>query len=153
MRNILIDNRMVVQVNRLVRDMHFARSEAIKQRTQVILCKSRGNARCSAKSHWEEGWIVFADLNHDEALDRNERIMRSQGPLEGQTRLRYAGFRSHRFITFYSNGFTNVNGTFTFCDPRGSETARALILSKTGRLRISRTRADGHTPLTCDDDD
>jgi len=150
LRNLLLNSRMTAQVNGLIHDMHLARSEAITQGTQVILCKSRDQQRCSRDSRWDEGWILFSDFNHDEALDEGELVLLRHGRLDKQTGLHYAGFRSHRFITFYSNGFTNVNGTFTFCDTRGTGAARAVILSKTGRIRTSRTKADGRSPLQCD---
>jgi len=150
LRNLLLNSRMTTQVNGLVHDMHLARSEAITQGTQVILCKSRNQQNCSRDARWDEGWILFSDIDHDETLDEGERILLRRGRLNKQTHLHYAGFRSDRFITFYSSGFTNVNGTFTFCDTRGSRAARAIILSKTGRLRTSRTKADGRSPLRCD---
>ena len=150
LRNLLLNSRMTTQINGLVHDMHLARSEAITQGTQVILCKSRSQQRCSRQSRWDEGWILFSDVDHDEALDDDEPVLLRQGRLNPQTRLHYAGFRSHHFVTFYSNGFTNVNGTFTFCDTRGPGAARAIILSKTGRIRTSRTKADGRSPLQCD---
>jgi hypothetical protein len=41
-----------------------------------------------------------------------------------------------------------VTATFTFCDDRGSPAARAVIISQTGRPRVS-NRSAANTPLTC----
>jgi type IV fimbrial biogenesis protein FimT len=42
------------------------------------------------------------------------------------------------------------NLTLTFCDPGDKVPPRAVILSNSGRARISQTRWDG-TPLSCGD--
>jgi hypothetical protein len=41
-----------------------------------------------------------------------------------------------------------VTATFTFCDDRGSPAARAVIISQTGRPRVS-DRSAANTPLAC----
>jgi hypothetical protein len=41
-----------------------------------------------------------------------------------------------------------VNGTVTFCDTRGPAAARAVIISYTGRPRVS-DRGPGRRPLVC----
>ena len=41
-----------------------------------------------------------------------------------------------------------VNGTVLFCDPRGNAHARAIIISHTGRPRVSQ-RDSSNKPLRC----
>ena len=42
----------------------------------------------------------------------------------------------------------STNGTLTFCDRRGSDAARAIIVSYTGRPRVATVTA-GKKPLKC----
>jgi len=48
----------------------------------------------------------------------------------------------------YAQG--SVNGTIVFCDARGSDEARAIIISHTGRPRQSKRDASNQ-PLSCPD--
>jgi type IV fimbrial biogenesis protein FimT len=54
-------NRISSEINGLLGDMQFARSQAIKQGQTVTICASSDGASCSGSSHWELGWIVCLD--------------------------------------------------------------------------------------------
>jgi hypothetical protein len=51
-------------------------------------------------------------------------------------------------LSFRPFGQMGVTATFTFCDDRGSPAARAVIISQTGRPRVS-NRSAANTPLAC----
>lgn len=82
--------------------------------------------------------MVFVNRDSDEppARDRGEkRLFFYPGWTNGRitsNRVAYS-FRPYRQ--------TVVNGTILFCDSRGPEHARAIIISHTGRPRISRRDA------------
>jgi type IV fimbrial biogenesis protein FimT len=73
-------NRISSEVNGLLGDMQFARSEAIKEGLPVTVCSSTDGTSCAASANWQTGWIVFMDLNGDGARQGNESILRLQGP-------------------------------------------------------------------------
>jgi type IV fimbrial biogenesis protein FimT len=56
-------NRMTTEVNGLLGDMQFARSEAIKEGQYVTVCTSSNGTGCTGSSGtaWQNGWIVFVD--------------------------------------------------------------------------------------------
>ena len=49
--------------NELLADLLLARSEAVKRRTRVVVCKSGDGEACTTAGTWQQGWIVFADLD------------------------------------------------------------------------------------------
>jgi len=51
-------------------------------------------------------------------------------------------------LSFRPFGQMGVTASFTFCDDRGATAARAVIISQTGRPRVSQLDASGG-PLTC----
>ena len=59
-RSVTWSNRISYEVNELLGDVEFARSEALKQGLTVVVCPSADAVNCSAVSGWEIGWIVFA---------------------------------------------------------------------------------------------
>jgi type IV fimbrial biogenesis protein FimT len=156
------DNRRAAEVNRFVTSLNLARSEAIKQRATISLCKSTDGASCNAGANWEDGWIVFVNTDGDDppVVDVGENILRISAPTGNNIQI--TGFGD--FVDDLSYGFdgypvlaaTSVGGRFNFCDDRGVSAARAVLINNTGRARLSTdTDADGihedegNNDLTC----
>lgn len=148
LHGLFLDHRMTVNINGLVTHLNLGRSEAILRNRQVVLCASLDRRHCDRAGRWSRGWVLFVDNDYDEDRDAHEPILRLRGRLPAGLTLHYAGFGSSRYLTFRSTGMTGVNGTFTFCDERGAAHGRAVVISKTGRARLTRTRAGGG-PLKC----
>src|SRR5947209_2461821 len=60
---LLRSTRLTTATNDLFAGMLMARSEAVKRRSRVALCKSSDGQSCTAAGGWEQGWIVFHDSN------------------------------------------------------------------------------------------
>jgi type IV fimbrial biogenesis protein FimT len=140
------NNRLTGQVNDFVGALILARSEALKRKTPVVIRKTG--------TGWEMGWNMFSDVNRNNVLNAGtgaciagEDCVIAKGTLlsYGNT-LKATNFTN--YIRYKTIGFSNNNGTFTFCDDRGSSYARAIIISKTGRPRISDKKSDG-SALDC----
>ncbi len=144
----LTNSRLVANINLLSRSLALTRSEAVKRETSVVICKSRDKQHCNQEGSWRQGWIIFEDRIPDRRRDKNEPLIFVKSELPTAIGLDYAAFRSSNFIAFGATGITKTNGTFTLCYNQDAHSARALIMSKTGRIRFSRTRADGR-PLRC----
>jgi type IV fimbrial biogenesis protein FimT len=71
-------NRISGEVNALLGDMQYARSEAIKEGQTVTVCSSSNATTCSNLISWRDGWIVFSDLNGNGVVDAGEPILRVQ---------------------------------------------------------------------------
>ncbi|MVF21369.1 prepilin-type N-terminal cleavage/methylation domain-containing protein [Methylocaldum sp. BRCS4] len=132
-RETILNNRQTTQINELVADVGLARSEAIKRGIPVTLCKrnTSGN-NCDSSAAWADGWIIFSDRNRNGVLDGDDNLLQVKPPLASGTTLTFSGGR----VTFDARGFSaGFNGTFIFCDSRGSSKAKGRVLSNTGRLR------------------
>lgn len=140
------DNRMAVRSQQLAQSLAFARSEAIQRNSPIVLCSSESATGCDQTSNWQRGWLVFDDHNGNGIKDNNEAVLRHQQSRGGNLTITST---RRTPVVFYANGkSTGSNATFTFCDERGAEQARAVILSNSGRYRISTARSDGGL-LTC----
>ena len=62
-RYVTNSNRIAGEINGLLGDMQFARSEAIKEGRTVTVCISSDGANCLNPNPpaWQNGWIVFSD--------------------------------------------------------------------------------------------
>ncbi len=139
---LLGNNRLTTQANLLMHSIVLVRSEAIKRNTRVTLAKTG--------EHWEEGWIGFVDGNANAQLDEGEELLVTQGALPGHLLL--TGNRNVRDYISYTNlgRSEKVNGAFQagrlmLCDRHADaspEHARAIVISSTGRPRISRKKRD-----------
>jgi type IV fimbrial biogenesis protein FimT len=78
-------NRIAGEVNGLLGDMQFARSQAIKQGLPVTVCTSTNGTSCAGATvnTWQGGWIVFVDSNNSQTRDAGEAILRVQPAFSG----------------------------------------------------------------------
>ncbi|OGI51816.1 MAG: hypothetical protein A3E57_00795 [Candidatus Muproteobacteria bacterium RIFCSPHIGHO2_12_FULL_60_33] len=148
MTGLVQDARMTSLVNQLMGDLNLARGESIKRNVAVTLCKSNDGASCSDEAAWREGWIVFADDNKNREVDTNEAIIRVQQTLAGDMTLRYGETDTYTYVRYNSSGEASRAATFTFCDGRGADKAKAVIVYWTGRPRVS-TKTSEDDPLSC----
>jgi type IV fimbrial biogenesis protein FimT len=143
--DVILDSRRTAAVNGFVHTVFLARSAAVMSGHIVTLCGSNDGRTCRQSSEWATGWIVFANSDRDEppVRDDDEAVLAVQPPWPSGTitsnRNSYS-FRPHR------QGV--VNGTIVFCDRRGPAHARAIIISQTGRPRVSNSDTSGK-PLRC----
>lgn len=160
-RGLAADARRAARVNELLASLILARSEAAKRGATVIACgvaDTDGDGRLGPAERscqgldWSRGWLVAAWRdNGDRTVDPGELevlLMRAADPKEGLS-VRANGLaaappvRPLGTAALETFGRHSSNGTITICDGRGSASARAVILSPTGRARSSKTRADG----------
>jgi type IV fimbrial biogenesis protein FimT len=145
-RDIRRNSARTTEVNRLVHDVYLARSEAIKRNGVVSLCPSLDRETCAATgTPWSHGWIVFVNLDRDSPAVREpgEPLLSVHEPWTGGTTT-----ANRSTLSFRPFGQVGVTATFTFCDDRGSRAARAVIISQTGRPRVS-DRSASSGPLSC----
>ena len=140
------DNERTAAVNSFIHALFLARSEAIRRGTVVSLCKSADGQTCSNSiASWNAGWMVFVNTDRDDLPVRDpgeEVVSVYQGWPAGQITSNRAAY------SFRSYTQSVVNGTLIFCDPRGSAHARAIIISQTGRPRVTQ-RDSSNRPLRC----
>jgi type IV fimbrial biogenesis protein FimT len=143
--NLRQDSERAAAVNRFVHALYLARSESIKRGAIVSICKSADGRNCSHGADWNGGWMVFSNDDRDDLPDRdaNEDIL---SVYEGWPAGHISSNRSAYSFRPYQQSV--VNGTLVFCDARGSASARAIIISQTGRPRVAQ-RDSSNRPLRC----
>ena len=138
--------RLTTEINTFVGQLHYTRSEAIKRGVRAIMCRSSNGKSCERTAGWEKGWIIFADYNANRELDGpDELLFVEKGEENGIT---ITSGRRRRIVYQNTGQSPGSNGTYVFCDPDYPEYAKAVIISNTGRPRISTVRPDG-TSLAC----
>jgi len=89
---------------------------------------------------WERGWILFVNSDRDSPAfrDPGEEVLRSYPAwTDGHIQA------NRGTLSFRAFGQMGVTATFAFCDRRGPAAARAVIISQTGRPRVSAKSASG----------
>lgn len=123
-----------------------ARSEAIKRSGRVVLCKSSNGETCASSGGWEQGWLVFHDLNGDAELGVGEAIVAKAGPLSPGVTLR-GNSPVSRYVSYDATGATRMvsgafqAGTLTVCVRDGPSAGRQLVINAAGRVRVQRAFA------------
>ena len=144
MQDLLLDARRTRVLNEILRALHVARAQSANSGQEVVLCP-RGQGEGCDSDRWNRGWLVFINDDGDQPahLDDGERVV-----------LRYA-FDQQAVIAANRNRFVyrpNIRrttaGTFVYCDRRGPPSARAVIVSHTGRPRVASRSASGNR-LSC----
>jgi type IV fimbrial biogenesis protein FimT len=137
-------NRLAAEVNGLLGDLQFARSEAIKEGLPVTVCSSPTPQTGCGNSHWQNGWIVFLDSNGNGVLDAGEQIVRTQKDFSasGDT-LEPANNVTFSAVTFNREGYASTSNPVTVTMLLHDSTAnpqwtRCLTINPIGALSIER---------------
>lgn len=146
--HLLARNQQTAQLQILFAHHQLARSEAVKNNSRVIICKSYDGQQCTSMGQWSDGWIIFSDKDNNKKINDNERVTYIQTALSVNLSLKYKGFGSHNYVRYYPDGHSSSNGTFTLCSQYGDKSAKSIIISRTGRARIA-SQASGGKALTC----
>ncbi|MCJ7557054.1 MAG: GspH/FimT family pseudopilin [Gammaproteobacteria bacterium] len=157
MSDFVRNSRMTSTANNFLAAMHMARSAAVSRRAPTMVCRS-ANATAPAPSCDDAGtgWIAYVDGNDTDgdgmpdgngALDAGEEILlASEGPPDTITIFTTPAGTSS--VAYASTGFLRAGSAtgFRLCDTRGNvltsgagSTARAIVISPTGRPQIQRT--------------
>ena len=139
------DHRLRVEVNALFHAVHLARKESVVRRRAVTLCPAADGENCDPGFDWSGGWMMFVNLDRDAPATRDVR----------EPVLQRFSVGSHNQVTANRHSFSfrttelrATNGTFIFCDKARRAEPRALVVSYTGRPRVSRHNSRGK-PYQC----
>jgi type IV fimbrial biogenesis protein FimT len=140
-------NRMSAAMNTIFTHLNLARSEAIIRGIDIVLCPSVDGVDCHNTMIWDEKIIMFTDINKNRLFDLGESLIRqvdiSSKSIEISTTIR------RRKAVYDAKGLSMGNNlTFTFCDNNNKVNPKAVIVSNTGRARLSNVKSDG-SPLNC----
>ncbi|OZB45307.1 MAG: hypothetical protein B7X46_05000 [Thiomonas sp. 15-66-11] len=130
-------NRMAGEMNALISDLQYARSEAVKQGQTVTICVSSTGNNCSNSANWASGWIVFSDADGSQTVNSGEPVLRVQPALGSFDSLQSNSSPTIRAVTFNRNGFSSNAGSITLNDGASSTDRRkCAVVSSVGYVQL-----------------
>jgi type IV fimbrial biogenesis protein FimT len=104
--------RMSAEVNGLLGDLQYARSEAIKEGQTVTTCVSTNGTQCTGGTAWASGWIVFSDVNGNANFGAGDVLLRVQGAFTGRIPDTFNASNNVGSLTFNREGFATTAAGF-----------------------------------------
>ena len=144
-------NRMSTEINSLLGDLQYARSEAVREGQNVTVCVAQStnpaspSCAASGTATWQNGWIIFADVNNDGVIDTTkDPVLRIQNALTSSDTL--VANPATSTITFNKEGFAhlgNATTTITLDDSADDKTyARCLDITQAGMMQTQTNSSD-----------
>ncbi len=146
-RDTIAGGRQTAQKNYVIAALQLARSESVKRGIRTVMCTSSDGGSCDGSSDWDSGWIIFVDEDANDTKDTGDAFLQVGATMDtgfsliGSTDL-------VNMIRYDPNGDSLESGTLTLCDPRGETKAVGIIITASGRPKVSDTGAGGAT-LVC----
>lgn len=134
-------NRIAGQVSDFFTALQFTRTEAIKQGSSVSMCASRDQLKCNTTNAnaWQDGYIVFTDINNNGAIDSGDVILKVWLASTG-TETAVAS-NSLSAFTFNRQGFAAglpsnpVTVAISAAAKKDTSNNRCIMISLTGRIQ------------------
>jgi len=145
-RDAMMNGNLTSARSSLLADLHFARVEAVKNRTRIMVCARSTDTTCG--TDWSNGWLVYEDGSPTGTpfdLDADEAIVRMQdasqladSEINVETTIRNQSALAESVpdqFSFESRGRSGVSGLLVFCDKRGVDDARTIVITSAGAIR------------------
>ena len=134
---LLLDSRRDAAVTTALHSVQAARQLAATRGKSMQLCGTIDARHCNGQRDWSAGLLI---VGADDFVYRSLPLrLQDQGP----------DLRSNRAAISFEPGTSFASPTtLTICDRRGSGSARAVIVSRSGRPRVSDLDASNR-PLQC----
>ena len=140
------DKKQDAQLSDFKNSVLITRSEAIKRGVPTVICASTNGVTC-ANASWTPGWVSFVDDNGNDEYDVGEFVIRVNSGLDpGYSLIGSVNVASK--IRYQASGDALESGSITLCDPRGVDKAQAIVVSPSGKPKLSDT-GPGGAALTC----
>jgi type IV fimbrial biogenesis protein FimT len=132
-------NRIATELNALVGDLQFARSEAAKSGLPVTVCASTDGATCANSSTWNTGWIVFQAVGANVTVLRVQRAFSATGSddtlVASNTAFQAVVFNREGFA---STGVASVVNVALHSAPANNQWTRCLAVTPVGALAMEK---------------
>lgn len=139
--------RISSEVNGLLGDLMYARSEALKEGQFVTVCVTTNGKNCTGNTSWNRGWLVFSDPTPNNGPHPPGPVLRSQAQFVGKTPDSFDADNGVNSVTYNREGFATTaagfpNATITLHDPTANPAwTRCLWITPQGVLTVE-TPAD-----------
>ncbi len=152
-RYVTTSSRMSAELNALLGDLQYARSEAVRQGQAVTVCiaaQTTSPYSCAATGteNWDQGWLVFSDVGGTKNYDSSvgDQMLRVQSAFSsGDT---FADTVDVNAISFNRDGFANLGVaqmTVTLNDKSNdAQYTRCLYISQSGMMTTAMHSTDSY---------
>ena len=153
--NFIQTNRLSETAFDLLGTINLARSEAVKRRTRVVLCRS-ANPKAATPScggtdnTWTTGWLVFASGDGNSTYEAGTDSLLGIGEIDSSGLTLITNGTSNRNLEYNSDGTTNEGGgtaRFAVCDKRGGDFGRQINVPPHGRPKF--IKGETSCPIDC----
>lgn len=132
MAKLLGRNHLQVAQADFIAALRHARETAITSGRRTLFCPSRDGSRCGDGSHWEDGWLLAHDADHNDQPDN--RPLRVGSGYSDKLIIRSSTARP--VVRFHPDGTARgSNLTLLFCQRSGTERVLSVVVSNAGRVR------------------
>lgn len=134
------------QAYEFINTLNYARSEAIKRKERVVLCRSANPTASSptcggAANTWTTGWLIFTDPDDNDVYNSGTDILLKVGSnIPPNVNIR-TNSTANRNIELNADGTTNEGGAtarVAICDDRGPNYGRQINISAIGRPKLEK---------------
>lgn len=147
-RYITYSSRVSSEVNSLLGDLQWARSEAIRQGQTVTVCPANtAQNDCVVNSNtWQNGWIIFNDATNAAKVINTADILRVSPAFKSRPQDTFISDNGLSFVSFNREGFATsfpaaANGYVTITlhtTPAATPWVRCLQVFSTGTTATER---------------
>jgi type IV fimbrial biogenesis protein FimT len=135
--------------------INLARTEAVKRRTRVVLCRSADptltTPSCGGNANtWTTGWLVFASGDTNNTYQAGTDTLLGIGLVDSPNVTVITNSTSDSNLEYNSDGTTNEGGgtaRFAVCDKRGGAYGRQVNVPPHGRPKF--VKGDSASPINC----
>ena len=117
-------------------DLQLARATALRTSRAAVRCVTANGGTCelgASSNDWRQGWMVFSDLDGDNARNNNEPLIVQRGPLIGLQQMQSNVVPGR--IALRSNGMLNSGNATVWVLPNGAngQAPAGIQINATGR--------------------
>ena len=135
--------------------INLARTEAVKRKTRVVLCRSADptavTPSCGGSANtWTTGWLVFASGDTNNTYEDGTDTLLGIGLVHSPSVTVITNTTSNNNLEYNSDGTTNEGGgtaRWAICDQRGGAYGRQIEVPPHGRPKF--IKGDKSSPINC----
>ncbi len=139
-RTMLVKRSVESAADAMVGDFRFARSEAVKRSTKVVICASSNGTACSnSGASWKDGWLIFVPSAASGAFTTGDEILRVQDALPSIASMAPTSGGTLSKFTFEATGSAKAATQTFVVTPTGTVPAgvtRVICISNQGRASV-----------------
>ena len=151
-QEMILNNRIRSDTDELASILILARSEAVKRKTNVRICRRNTSQTCLANNwKWSNGFLMWVDLDDDGTFDGGDELLKDIQPSPNISIYAKKGNVDIGEVAYTPRGTSfgyNTSGTadqsssttidFRICDAaRQNETGREIDIGRTGRTKTT----------------